>query len=56
MTDEEVLKVRIDELMEKLDCYLRDYNRLIRLGYRKLVLDAEIELIQLELKRQSALV
>lgn len=56
MTDEEVLKARIDELMENLDYYLRNYNRLIGLGYRKSVLDAEIELIQLELKRLSALV
>ena len=53
MTDEEVLKARIDELMENLDYYLRNYNRLIGLGYRKSVLDAEIELIQLELKRLS---
>lgn len=56
MTDEEVLKARIDELMENLNYYLRNYNRLIGLGYRKSVLDAEIELIQLELKRLSALV
>ena len=54
MTDEEVLKARIDELMENLDYYLRNYNRLIGLGYRKSVLDAEIELIKLELKRLSA--
>lgn len=53
MTDEEVLKARIDELTENLDYYLRTYNRLIGLGYRKSVLDAEIELIQLELKRLS---
>ena len=56
MTDEEVLKARIDELLENLNYYLRNYNRLIGLGYRKSVLDAEIELIQLELKRLSALV
>lgn len=56
MTDEEVLKARIDELMENLNYYLRNYNRLIGLGYRKSVLDAEIELIQLELKRLSAIV
>lgn len=54
MTDEEVLKARIDELMENLNYYLRNYNRLIGLGYRKSVLDAEIELIQLGLKRLSA--
>lgn len=53
MTDEEVLKARVDELMENLDYYLRNYNWLIGLGFRKSVLDAEIETIRLELQRLS---
>ena len=55
MTDEEALKARVDELIENLNYYLRNYNRLVTIGYRKSVLDAEIELIRLELQRLSAL-
>lgn len=51
MTDEEALKVRVDELMENLDYYLRNYGRLIAIGYRKAVLDAEIEWLKEEIKR-----
>ena len=42
MTDEEALKARVD------------YNRLIGHGYRKAVLDAEIEYLKLEIQRLSA--
>lgn len=54
MTDEEALKARVEELIENLNYYLRYYNRLIALGYRKSVLDAEIRLLQEEIKRLSA--
>lgn len=54
MTDEEALKARVDELIENLNYYLRNYNRLIGIGYRKAVLDAEIEYLKLEIQRLSA--
>lgn len=54
MTDEEVLKARIEELLENLNYYLRNYNRLIGIGFRQSVLDAEIELIKEELKKLSS--
>ncbi len=53
MTDEEALKARVEELIENLNFYLRDYDRLIRIGYRKSILDAEIESLKEELKRLS---
>lgn len=53
MTDEEVLKARVNELMENLNFYLRNYDRLIRIGYRKAVLDAEIDWLTKELERLS---
>ena len=54
MTDEEALKARVAELIENLNYYLRNYNRLIGIGYRKSVLDAEIENLKLEIQRLSA--
>lgn len=53
MTDEEALKARVDELMENLSYYLCNYSRLIAIGYRKAVLDDEIEWLKEELKRLS---
>jgi len=53
MYDDEVLKAREDELIENLNYFLRRYNRLIALGFRKSELDAEISLIEEELKRIS---
>lgn len=53
MNDEEVLKAQVEELIENLNYYLRNYNRLIGQGYRKAVLDAEIEFLKQELKRLS---
>lgn len=53
MTDEEALKARVDELRENLDYYLRNYHRLIGIGYRKALLDAEIEALKEELKLLS---
>ena len=55
MTDEEALKARVEELIENFNYYLRNYNRLIQIGFRKSVLDAEIELLRLEIQRLSAL-
>ena len=55
MTDEEALKARVEELIENFYYYLRNYNRLIQIGFRKSVLDAEIELLRLEIQRLSAL-
>lgn len=54
MTDEEVLKARIEELMENLNFYLRNYNQLIAHGYRRSVLDKEIEFLEEEIKRLSS--
>ena len=53
MTDEEALKARIDELIENLNYYLRNYNRLVVIGYRKAILDAEIESLKEEIKSLS---
>ena len=53
MTDEEALKARVDEAVENLDYYLRNYRRLIAIGYRKAVLDAEIENLKEFLKQHS---
>lgn len=54
MTDEEALKARVEELIENLNYYLRNYHRLTGLGYRKSVLDAEIEYLKSEIQRLSA--
>ncbi|GHT55538.1 hypothetical protein AGMMS49982_21550 [Bacteroidia bacterium] len=53
MIDDEELKARVDKLMENLNYYLRNYNRLITIGYRKSVLDPEIESLERELKALS---
>jgi hypothetical protein len=53
MVDDDELKARVDELMENLNFYLRNYNRLIAVGYRKSVLDAEIQSLERELKELS---
>jgi hypothetical protein len=50
MTDVEVLKAREAELMENLNYFLLNYNRLIGIGYRKQVLDGVIEQTEIELK------
>ena len=54
MTDEEALKARVEEAEENLNYYLRNYHRLIALGFRKSVLDAEIEYLKEFLKEHSA--
>jgi hypothetical protein len=53
MIDDDELKARVDELMENLNFYLRNYNRLIAVGYRKSVLDTEIQSLEKELKELS---
>lgn len=53
MTDEEALKARVDELIENLNYYLRHYDRLISIGYRKAILDDEIEALKEDLKHLS---
>jgi hypothetical protein len=53
MIDDEGLKARVDELMENLNYYLRNYNRLIAIGFRKSVLDWEIQAVEEELKQLS---
>jgi len=53
MNYDEVLKAREDELIENLNYFLRKYNRLIAIGFRKSELDAEIRLIEDELKKMS---
>lgn len=54
MTDEEALKARVEEAEENLYFYLRNYNRLLIIGYRKSVLEAEIEYLKEFLKEHSA--
>jgi hypothetical protein len=56
MIDDDELKARVNELIEQLNYYLRNYNRLIAIGYRKSVLDGEIQLLVKELKQLSKLV
>jgi hypothetical protein len=53
MIDDNELKVRVDELMENLNYYLRNYNRLIAIGFRKSVLDWEIQMLETEIKQLS---
>lgn len=53
MTDEEALKARVEEYIENLNFYLCNYNRLIAIGYRKAVLDAEIEWLKEQIKQLS---
>jgi hypothetical protein len=53
MNDDKALKAREDELIENLNFFLRNYNRLIAIGYRKAVLDAEISWLEGELKKIS---
>jgi len=50
MKDVNELKVRIESLIDDLNYYLRNYSRLIKIGYRKSVLDSEIQLLINELK------
>jgi hypothetical protein len=51
--DNQGLKDRVDELMENLNYYLRNHNRLVSTGYRKSVLDSEIESLEKEIKELS---
>jgi hypothetical protein len=53
MIDDNELKARVDELMENLNYYLRNYNRLIAIGFRKSVLDLEIQSLEKEIKDLS---
>lgn len=50
MIDDKELKARVESLIEDLNYYLRNYNRLIQTGFRKSVLDGEIQLLIKELK------
>lgn len=50
MIDDNELKARVEELIENLNFYLRNYNRLIAIGYRKSVLDREISSLEKEIK------
>ncbi|MFA5650235.1 MAG: hypothetical protein WC914_03745 [Proteiniphilum sp.] len=53
MSDDKALKAREEELIENLNFFLRNYNRLIAIGYRQTVLDAEIRSLEDELKKMS---
>ncbi len=53
MTDEEALKAQVEELMENLNYYLRFYHQLLASGYRKAILDAEIDFLKEEIKKIS---
>jgi len=50
MNDDNELKARVESLIDDLNYYLRNYSRLIKTGYRKSVLDDEIQLLINELK------
>jgi hypothetical protein len=51
--DDKALKAREKKLIENLNFFLRNYNRLLAIGYRKAVLDAEIRWLKEELKKMS---
>jgi hypothetical protein len=48
--DKDELKARVESLIDDLDYYLRNYSRLIKIGYGKTVLDNEIKLLINEIK------
>ena len=50
MNDDNELKARVENLIENLNYYLRNYSLLIKRGYRKSVLDNEIQLLVNEIK------
>ena len=50
MNDDNELKDRVESLIDDLNYYLRNYSRLIKIGYRKSVLDGEIQLLINEIK------
>jgi len=50
MNDDDELKARVESLIDDLNYYLRNYSRLIKIGYKKSVLDKEIQLLTNELK------
>ena len=50
MNDDKELKARVESLIDDLNYYLRNYNRLIKIGYRRSVLDDEIQLLINEIK------
>ena len=50
MNDKDELKARVESLIDDVDYYLRNYKRLIQIGYGKSVLDAEIQLLIKEIK------
>ena len=54
MIDDNELKARVDNLIENLNYYLRNYSLLIKRGYRKSVLDNEIQLLINEIKWLNA--
>lgn len=53
MIDDKELKARVENLIDDLNYYLRNYSLLIKRGYRKSVLDSEIQLLVNEIKRLS---
>jgi hypothetical protein len=53
MIDDDELNARVDKLIEQLNYYLRNYNKLIVHGYRKPVLDSEIKSLTKEIKYLS---
>ena len=50
MIDENELKARVESLIDDLNYYLRNYSLLIKRGYRKSVLDGQIQLLINEIK------
>jgi hypothetical protein len=54
MIDDNELKARVDSLIDDLNYYLRNYHRLIKMGFNKSALDNEIQLLINEIKWLSA--
>ena len=50
MIDDNELKARVESLIDDLNYYLRNYSMLIKRGFRKSVLDDEIQLLINEIK------
>ena len=50
MIDDKELKARVESLIDDLNYYLRNYSLLVKIGYKKSVLDNEIQLLINEIK------
>jgi len=53
MFENDELKARVESLIDEVNYYLRNYSRLIKIGYRKSVLDRDIQYFIDEIKKLS---